>query len=96
MTFEKKCLIEPSDILAIQYECDNCHAAIVVPIEKMDSDRSAAIAMATCPYCHTPSGFQAGTNDMKVFLEFNSALQQIGKVMIGHNLRIRLDIKCAD
>jgi hypothetical protein len=96
VTFEKRCLIETSDIVAAQYECGKCHAAVVVPIEQMRPDQFASIAMAACPYCQTPSGFQLGTNDMKVFLEFNSALQQIGRVSAGRNLKLRLNIKCAD
>ena len=50
MTFEKKCLIELSDIAAVHYECANCHAAIVVPIEKINPDRFASIAMAPCSH----------------------------------------------
>ncbi len=32
MTFEKKCLIEPSDIAAVHFECSECGTEIVVPI----------------------------------------------------------------
>jgi hypothetical protein len=96
MTFEKKCLIEPSDIVAVQYECDNCHAATVVPIEKMNADQFASLAMRACPYCQTPSGFQVGTQAMNAFLEFNKSLMQIANAMAGHKLKIRLDVKCPE
>jgi hypothetical protein len=94
MTFEKKCLIEPSDITAVQYECDKCHAANLVPIEKISPDGAGSIAMRACPYCQTPSGFQIGTREIQVFMEFNASLIQIAEVMAGRNLKMRLNIKC--
>jgi hypothetical protein len=96
MTFEKKCLIETSDIIAVHYECGNCHAATVVPVEKMNPDLFANLAIRACPFCQTPSGFQMGTQAMNAFLEFNVSLIRIASAMEGHNLKLRLSIKCAD
>jgi hypothetical protein len=96
MTFEKKCLIEPNDIVAVQYECGNCHAAILVPIEKINPDQVASIAMAGCSYCQTPSGFQRNTSEMTALLDFNVSLRRFAELSAGRNLKLRLDIKCVE
>ncbi len=76
MTFEKRCLIEPSDFISVQYECSNCRAAIVVPIEKLNPDQIASIARAVCSHCQTATGFQVGTQEMNVLLQFNVYLRE--------------------
>jgi len=96
MTFEKRCLIETEDIIGIQYECGKCHAAYLVPIERINPDKFAAIAMNACLHCGEKTGLLLGTNDMKTFLEFNEALAKIADVMKGRNLKLRLNIKCAE
>ncbi len=94
MTFEKKCLIEPSDIVAVQYECGHCHAAIVVPIGQLSPDQIGSVALRTCSYCQTASGFSPGTQETNTFLNFNIALAQIAAVLKARNLKLKLDIKC--
>ena len=96
MTFEKKCLIETGDILSVHYECGKCHAAIVVPIEKIDPGYAASLALSACPYCQTPSGFQMSTQEMTAFTDFNSSLRRIASAMSGRNLKLLLSIKCTD
>jgi hypothetical protein len=29
--FEKRCFVDPADVIAVHYECGNCHAAVVIP-----------------------------------------------------------------
>ena len=82
MTFEKRCLIDPSDFISVQYECEKCHAAILVPIEKLDYDQAASFALAGCTFCKTPSGFQANTQEMVAFLDFIGSLKQIAPLKI--------------
>lgn len=96
MTFEKRCLIEPSDFISVQYECGHCHAAIVIPIENLDSEQAAKLANAGCAFCKTASGLQPGTQETKIFLAFIDSLKQIGGAMQGRNLKVRLEIKCAE
>jgi len=96
MTFEKRCLIEPSDVISVQYECDHCHAAVVVPIEKLDPDQAASFALSGCTFCKTPSGYQPGTVESRVFLNFNAALKEFAHLSNGRNLRMRLGIKCPE
>jgi hypothetical protein len=96
MTFEKQCVIEPSDFISVRYECAKCHAAIVVPIEKLDSEHAASFAMTGCTFCGTPSGFQRGCQEMKALLEFVASLKQISGAVGGRNLRIKLGIKCPE
>jgi len=96
MTFEKRCLIEPSDFISAQYECEKCHAAILVPIEKLDSDQAASFALTGCTFCNTPSGLQKNTQEMRMYLEFISSLKQIAGALQGRNLKVRLVIECAE
>jgi hypothetical protein len=94
MTFEKKCFIELSDIIAVQYECGNCRAAISVPIEKISAEYAATLTRQTCPYCQKDSGFASGTDETRCFLDFNAALKNVVGAMRGRNLKMRLDVKC--
>lgn len=96
MIFEKRCLIEPSDFISVQYECDKCGSAITVPIEKLDRNQFANIAMIACPHCSTPTGFTPNTGEMGAFLAFNSSLKNIKEAMEGRNLKLRLQIKCPE
>ena len=96
MTFEKRCLIELSDFISVQYECAKCHAAIVVPIEKLDPDQAASFAMSGCTFCKTPSGFNSGSPEMRAFLDFNVALKRFVDLSRGRNLTMRLGIRCPE
>jgi hypothetical protein len=96
MTFEKRCLIEPSDFISVQYECAKCHAAILVPIEKLDPDQAASFAIAGCTFCKTPSGYNPSCIEMKAFLDFNIALKQFIDFSGRRNLKMRLGIKCPE
>jgi hypothetical protein len=40
MTFEKKCFVDPADVIAVHYECGKCHPAVVVPVEKLKGCRA--------------------------------------------------------
>jgi hypothetical protein len=95
MTFEKKCSIETSDILAVQYECDTCRAVVSVPIEKLVPNTAASF-VADCSFCGANSGFQKGANETRAFLDFNEMLRQITGIMKSRNIKLKLDIKCAD
>jgi hypothetical protein len=96
MTFEKRCLIEPSDFISVQYECEKCHAAVVVPIGKIDPEQVASLALSGCRYCQTPSGFNPGSSEMKALLDFNAALKRFVDLSDGRNLKMRFNIKSAD
>jgi hypothetical protein len=96
VTFEKKCLIEPSDFISVQYECEHCHTAILVPIEKLDAEQAASFANTGCAFCKTASGLQPSTQETKIFLAFIDSLKQIGGALQGRNLKVRLGIKCGE
>lgn len=97
MTPTKKCLIEISDIIGMQYECNSCHAAIVVPIDKIRSARETGnMVLGGCSYCGTPWGFQSGSQEARIFGEFNELLSQVANIMEGRNMKLRLDIKCPE
>src|ERR1035437_7376918 len=94
MTFEKKCFVSPADVIAVHYECGNCHAAVVIPIEKLKGDRWVTLAVADCQQCGKPSGLTMNTKEGKVFFQFNEALGELAEVLAARNLVFRLEIKC--
>jgi DNA-directed RNA polymerase subunit RPC12/RpoP len=93
MTFQKRCLIELSEIIAVQYECGKCGSAIIVPLDRVDPERIAGITVNNCPHCQTQTGFQMGVEETKIFLHFNNLLRQVRGVMTGRNLKMRLEVK---
>jgi homoaconitase/3-isopropylmalate dehydratase large subunit len=96
MTFEKKCLVESADILAVHYECGECHATIVVPIHKGSPQQVMMLAMSKCAYCQTAFGFGVGTSDMERLCAFSEQLQRLNEIMKGKNLKLKLEIKCPE
>lgn len=58
MTFEKKCLIEVSDIAAVHYECGKCGAATVVPVQRISDEQTAAIALRLCLFVKVRQDFR--------------------------------------
>lgn len=96
MTFEHKCMIETADIVGIHYECGHCHAATVIPIEKINPDQVATLATIPCSFCNTATGLNQNSQEMRSFLTFNVALQTIASHMAGRNLKMRLEIKCPE
>lgn len=94
MTLEKECLIEIGDVLAVHYECGDCHAAIVVPIEKVSGDLATSHAITPCRYCGKPSGIELGTQEFRNFMHFNDSISALAKSMEGRRMKMRLRIKC--
>ena len=96
MTFENRCLIEPSDFISVLYECGKCHAAIVVPIDKIDENLASTYAVRDCHYCGAQTGYTKGTPEMTAFLDFNTALKRFVDLSKGRDLKMRLNIKCTE
>ncbi len=96
MTFEKRCLVEAEDIIGIQYECGKCRATLALPLDKINPDQAATIAMMPCSYCNTATGITQNTQEMRSFVAFNDALKTIAATMKGRNLKLRLEIKCPE
>lgn len=97
MTFKERCLIEPGDIMAVYYECSNCHSGVTIPIEKIPSaEYLSKMSSGSCSYCQTPWGFQQNGQETETFAEFNTLLKQIAQAMAGRNMKLQLEIKCPD
>ncbi len=85
MTSETRILIEPTDIVALEFECKNCGARLTFKIPGK-IDRTAE----QCPNCnerfYKPDSYEG--SDFNVFLR---------GVLAGHSLRInarvRLEVK---
>lgn len=97
MTPTKRCFVEIEDILGVQYECRNCHAATVVPVKKLrDARQTSQMFIAQCQYCQTPWGFQPNGEDARIFGEFNELLRDVERFLKGKNMRFQLEIKCRE
>ncbi len=96
MMFEKKCLIEPLDITAVHFECDNCHASVVVPIKAGVSSYVGNAAAGSCQFCHTPWGISPQSEEHKTIFAFAQSLEQVAGKMEGRHLKLKLEIKCPE
>lgn len=96
MTFEKKCLVESADIVAIHFECDNCHAAVVVPIKAGVSNYAADSAGRSCQFCHTPWEISPNSEEHKVIVKFSQSLESIAAKLEGRKLKLKIEIKCPE
>jgi hypothetical protein len=94
MTFEKRCTVEPDDIFAVSFECAKCGASVRVPLEKMTEDQLHRLALSPCRSCQQPTGFSDGTPEIFAFESFVSTLARLS--MKGRNLRLKMEVKCAD
>jgi hypothetical protein len=94
MTFEKKCFVQPNDIIAVHFTCAQCGAATVVPIAGGVTEQARRVAASGCQFCHTPWGFHPGSNEHKLLCDFASAIEQIAPYLNGRNLILKLEIKC--
>jgi hypothetical protein len=96
MTFEKKCTIDPQDIIAIDLECRNCGASSFIPMERLNPSDVAKFAERDCTFCRTPNGFSPDTAELetlRIFLEMTVAM---GKTMRGRNLKLKLGIRFSE
>ena len=50
MTTQAKYFINPSDLVAVRFECRNCHTSVSVAIQ----ERIGIEAMTICPSCRQP------------------------------------------
>jgi RNase P subunit RPR2 len=94
MTFEKKCFISPTDILAVRFRCTKCSATKSIPIEKLASANLQKVLSDNCPHCGTESNFPYGTTEFEKFIEFNTLLGRLREKLNGRNLEYGFEIAC--
>jgi hypothetical protein len=96
MTFEKRCTVEPNDVLAAHFECAKCGTSFRVPIDKLGAFDVHRIALSSCRGCHEPTGFADGTSELIAFEAFIGALAALRPMVKGRNLRLKMEVKCAE
>jgi len=97
MTFEEKSFFEPSDILAVQFECVNCHASVVIPIGKgAAASHATDSAGGSCRFCRTAWDLPPNSMEHKAIMDFVSSLERIAGVMKGRNLKLKVEVKIDD
>ncbi len=98
MTFEKKCLVEVADIVAVHFECDHCHASTVVPISAVTpggvSNYASDSAAKSCQFCGTPWEISPNSSEHKIIVKFAQSLEVVAASMEGRKLKLKLEIKC--
>ncbi len=98
MTFEKQCLIEASDIVAVHFECAHCRASMVVPISDIIaggvSNYASDTAAKACQFCKTPWEISPNSEEHKVIVKFAQSVEMLAVKMEGRKLKLKLEIKC--
>jgi hypothetical protein len=96
VTFEKRCFVEPQDILSIRLRCANCGSILTVPLEQISSAKLQTLLAHPCSQCDKELGFSHGTAEMESFVRFNVMLSRLADVMKGRNLEYGFEVKCAE
>jgi hypothetical protein len=96
VTFEKRCTIEPDDLVALQFECRNCKSFIRIPIAKVNQESLAKLAVESCRQCGTSYGIAYDTQELTDFVAFVAALGKMAPAMKGRNLIVKMEINCPD
>jgi hypothetical protein len=92
MTFEKKCLIEPGDITAVEIECSKCRYR---SIRRIDTWLQESLSCANCGEVW----FLQGSGDYANLKIFVGALHAISETVLkagGHPFTVKFEIKCSD
>lgn len=84
--------VDLADIIAVRFECGQCHAAITVPLGSGASEHASRIAMNKCGFCGAPSGFEVGTEEQKSLIGFVKNLERIVMGEKRANLRLRFEV----
>ncbi len=95
MTFERRCTVEMSDVLAVVFECSGCGSSTRIPVSMIEAARVETLA-TECPYCRTLSGFGASTQEFRNLRMFCLSLKDFAGSTEGRNLRVNLELRCAD
>lgn len=93
MTIETKVVVDPEDILAVRFECANCHASVSVPIKAGLSSFAQSIPTSPCSFCHTPWEITPNSAEHKALFQFALGLEGIAENMQGRPLRLKLEVK---
>ena len=95
MTVQKRTLIEPSDIIGIEYECSHCGSRYLVQVIRFDR------RVAHCPNCHEPwlaAGAVNRQSDDQAVAQLVDALKEIQSRKLGVVVRLELanaeEIEC--
>lgn len=70
MTIEIRGMIEPKDIVAVEYECPSCHARSV---RRLEPERRADVVPTGCGNCSAAyfrGGSREATDQLEAFLSF--------------------------
>ena len=96
MTFEKRCTVEPSDVLAICFECGACGTSTRIPIATIASAKAPNLLTTACIQCGEATGIAQGTLEKELLSSFLMAIGSLAKSAQGRNIRIKMELRCAD
>jgi hypothetical protein len=92
MTFKKQCLIEPSDIRAVEVQCSKCQYRSIRAIETWLQDS------VSCANCGQVWFVQNSTDlgNLKTLVAALRAISELTKRANGTPFTIRFEIDCPD
>lgn len=82
MTTQTKKFIELSDILALRFECKECHSELLVSSLQDISKRNEQGKLSNCPVCRRPWASISGSTCELTIAEFLTSLNRL-RGMIG-------------
>lgn len=95
MMFERKCTVEPQDVIALEFLCGSCGAASTIPIQQITASGVSRTAQGNCHYCGTDNLFAPDTAELKNLTAFVSATAEMARAMQGRNMQVKLVVRCA-
>ncbi len=96
MTFERRCTIEPTDFVALIYECGTCGASTRIPMDKIAPSSFAGLITRPCSQCGSPTGIGQGTLEYDTVAGFSESARNLAETAKGRNLKIKMELKCAN
>ena len=84
MTFETKYLINVSDVLGFEFECNNCKVRVAIPV---DSTRT----LWKCPACNE-DWILPGTDEQNAIKSLLNTFKNAEKALQGRIFSLRLQI----
>jgi len=74
MTLETKLIVGPEDILAIRFECSNCHASVSIPIGNGLASHISELGGTSCAVCRNPWQIAHNSAEQRTLLQFANGL----------------------
>lgn len=88
---ESRQLIEPKDVIAVQFECGKCGARISFQLSDK-SEYAKPRPLIECPVCNQDWDIASGSQEHDAVRQFIDGLSRISPALRGRALRLAMEI----